>query len=121
MRASLAWSLGHRALAPWSVPSLGVGALVGVGSYARARLWRGKDTLALWLLRTIWWLLVATLIIAQQPILGAVVAAAALADEIPLTGMPGKRDVRLDANVPLGRLGWSVTMLVMSLAVIYWD
>lgn len=125
LHVALAWSLGHLALAPWRLSSLGLAVLAGVGVYARARLEQGESIATLWLQRTVCWILVAVLLLAQQPVLSAIVATATLAGhildrQIPVSPL-ADTSIAADPPTSLGRLSWLVVMSSVALAVTYWS
>ena len=82
LHVALAWALGSLVFAPWRLPTLALGVLVGLGAYARQRLQARGDALMLSLLGLIWASLVFVLLWARQPILAMLVAVAALVERM---------------------------------------
>jgi len=117
LHPALAWSLGHLSVPPWRPSALAAGAVMGLAAYARARLEAGRSALALWILGAVSALLVAVLLMLGQPVLAAVAAAAALADNM----RAGERPKDGQVASPPGRLGWLVASLFASLAVAWAD
>lgn len=117
LHPALAWSLGHMFVAPWRASLLGVSALFGLGAYARARLTVGRCAGAVWLLGAIWVVLVMVLLVVGQPILAAMAAIAALADNMS-AGSRQDDGSALGAS-RLGRWSWLFVTLLTSLVIAY--
>jgi hypothetical protein len=117
LHLTLAWALGHLALAPWRAPTLALGVLIGLGAYARTRLQAQSSILALSLLGLVWVSLVGVLLGARQPIPAMLVATAGLAERMA-SGAAGSDGSWVRAYP--SRLGWLWSILLVALAVTYW-
>jgi hypothetical protein len=110
LHVALAWILGYVVLAPCSNPALGLAALVGLGTWARARLEQGGNPLARWVLAAIQALGVSLLLLRGQPVLAAALAIVTL----------GERMQAMQFSLR-GRLAWLLSMALLGLGARYWD
>ena len=92
-------------------------ALFGLAAYVRARLKVGRDLMALWFLGAIWCALVVVLLMVGQPILAAMTAIAALADNMGIGDQQG--DGGAGKASRSGRWGWLFATLLASLVIAY--
>jgi hypothetical protein len=118
LHLAMAWLAGHVALAAVPGASWGLALLVGLNGYAKARLAREQSAGAVYLLDIIWWILVAVLLLARQPVLAAAVAVAALVERMSAREALAQRETWREPT--LERLGWLLATLLVALAVIYW-
>jgi hypothetical protein len=118
LHLAIAWLAGHVALVAVPGASWGLALLVGLNGYAKARLAHEQSAGAVHLLDIIWWILVAVLLLARQPVLAAAVAVAALVERMSAREALAQRETWREPT--LERLGWLLATLLVALAVIYW-
>ncbi len=115
LQVAIAWSLGLAHTGPWPTPLFLLGLAAGVGTWLRLRHEAAPSSATLWGIRLLWLASAALLVWARQPLLGALVALTAFADDLYRLG-PHDQGVMH----ALMTLGWVGTWLLVGLAATYW-